>query len=130
MSIFSNTKTISKENLVASFFKGLIVALLTSFSLVILFAFCLKWFSWLENFLFLGTMFIKIISTLLGALVAIKTNSKGLLKGIAFGLIYITIAFVVFSFLAGSFVFDNQTLLDFIACAIVGGIIGITKVNK
>ena len=75
-------------------------------------------------------MLIKAISVLFGSMVAIKTKSHGLFKGIVFGLIYIFVAFLVFSFLAGSFVFDNQTLLDFVSCAIVGGIVGVIKVNK
>lgn len=125
-----NSREISNENIKLNFFKGLIVSLLLSFAFVILFAFCLKWFNFLENYVFLGTMIIKIISVFCGSLIAIKGKSKGLFKGLIFGLLYILLAFLIFSFLAGRFVFDGQTILDFIACAVVGGIVGIIKVNK
>lgn len=130
MSNYSTTFDNSNEKIVFSFFKGLIVSLLLSFALVILFAFCLKWFSFAENYIFVGTMIIKGISVIVGALIAIRGKNKGLLKGLLFGIIYIFLAFLLFSFLAGSFSFDNQTILDFVACSIVGGIVGIIKVNK
>lgn len=130
MTSFSKAHHISNENIVFSFLKGLIVSLLISFALVIFFAFCLKWFDISENNLFIGTMAIKAISVFMGAIVAIKSKSKGLIKGILFGLIYIFLAFVVFSLLAGTFEFDGQTALDFIASAIIGGIVGVVKVNK
>ena len=130
MSTFSKSYEVSNENNILSFFKGLIVSLMISFGLVILFAFCLKWFSISEKYIFAGTIAIKAISVFLGALIAIKGKSRGLLKGLLFGLIYITLAFLLFSFLSGSFVFDNQTILDFVSASIVGGIVGIIKVNK
>lgn len=130
MTSFSKTSELSNENVALSFLKGLIVSLLISFALVILFAFCLKWFDIGENYIFVGTMIIKAISAMLGAMVAIKSKSKGLVKGVLFGIIYISIAFIVFSFLAGSFAFDGQTALDFLASAIIGGIVGVIKVNK
>lgn len=130
MAVFSKTREVSNENVILSFVKGLIVSLVISFLLVILFAFCLKWFAIVDSFIFIGTMIIKAISTGIGAMIAIKNQSKGLVKGLLFGIIYIFLAFIVFSFLAGSFSFDSQTMLDFVSCAIVGGVVGIIKVNK
>ena len=130
MTSFSKTNQISNENVFLSFFKGLIISLLISLGLVVLFAFSLKWFEINDTFIFIGTMVIKAVSVLIGAMVAIKGKSKGLIKGILFGLIYIFVAFVVFSFLAGGFEFDGQTVLDFVASAIIGGIVGVIKVNK
>lgn len=130
MSVFSKTGEISNENIAISFLKGLLLSLIISFVLVVVFAFCLKWFEFNENYIFVGTMVIKALSAAAGAYVAIKNQSRGLFKGVAFGIIYIFLAFIVFSFLSGSFNFDKQTLLDFISCAIVGGIVGIIKVNK
>ena len=101
-----------------------------SFVFVITFAFCLKWFPAIENYIFIGTMLIKIIAVALGAMVAINGESKGLIKGFLFGLVYISFAFFIFSFLAGGFCFDKNTILDFVICAITGSIIGIIKVNK
>lgn len=130
MSGYSKGTELSNENNILSFLKGLIISLVISFGLVILFAFCLKWFSISENYIFVGTMAIKALSVFLGALVAIKGKSKGLFKGFLFGIIYISLAFLLFSFLAGSFSFDSQTILDFVSAGVVGGIVGIIKVNK
>ena len=130
MSVFTKTRNLSNENFVFSYFKGLILSIVISFAFVILLAFCLKWFPIIENYLFLATMIIKIISTLVGSIIAIKGENGGLIKGVFFGLLYILTSFVIFSFLAGSFNFDNQTILDFIICAITGAIVGIIKVNK
>ncbi len=130
MSSLSLSQKYTNENIAFSFFKGLLVSMVLSFGLVVLFAFCLKWFEVLNNYIFAGTMVIKAISAGLGAMVAIKSKSGGLVKGMLFGLVYISLAFVVFSFLAGSFSFDNQTLLDFLSCGIIGAIVGIIKVNR
>lgn len=130
MTSFSRTSELSNENVLLSYLKGLIVSLLISFAFVILFAFCLKWFDISENYIFVGTMIIKVLSAMFGAMVAIKGKSKGLIKGLIFGIVYISIAFIVFSFLAGSFTFDGQTALDFLASSIIGGIVGVIKVNK
>jgi len=129
MSAFSQN-VVAKDNQTFAYIKGLIISLLLSFALVVLFAFLIKWIAAIEGYIYIGTMFIKAISAGLGAAVAVKGESRGLVKGVFFGLLYITLAFLVFSFLAGSFTFDSQTVLDFIASAIVGGIVGIIKVNK
>ncbi len=129
MSNFSQNVA-AKDNLTFSYIKGLIISLLLSFALVVLFAFLIKWISAIEGYIYVGTMVIKAVSSGLGAAVAVKGESRGLVKGVLFGLLYISLAFLVFSFLAGSFTFDSQTVLDFVASAIVGGIVGIIKVNK
>ena len=129
--MLSKTNSFEKnENLLFSFIKGLIVAMLISFALVILFAFLLKWLSISDQFIFVGTMIIKALSAGFGSFVAVGGESKGLLKGALFGIIYIFCAFLVFSFLSGSFDFDKQTLLDFVSCLLIGGIIGVVKINK
>ena len=126
----SRTQNISNENTIFDFLKGLIVATLLSFALIILSAFSLKWFSLPDSAISPITLSVKAVSTLIGSLIAIKGSSKGLLKGVLFGIIYVAVAFVVFSILAGSFTLSLNTLLDLGFCAVIGGIIGIIKVNK
>lgn len=130
MSILTRTKNLQNENIILNFIKGLIISLMISFGLVILFAFILKWSPLLENYIFVGTMLIKILSASVGAILAIKGDSFGLFKGLLFGLIYISFAFIIFSFLAGNFDFDKQTILDYVLCGLTGAIIGVIKVNK
>ena len=126
----SKTESISNENVFFDFLKGILIATLTSLGLVVLFAFCLKWFSLPDVAITPATLAIKGVSVMLGALVAIKGESKGLLKGLLFGIIYIVIAFVVFSVLSGTFSFGVGSLLDLAFASLLGGIIGIIKVNK
>lgn len=118
------------DNLILSFIKGLIVSMLISFGLIILLAFCLKWFSFDEKYISPLNLAIKTISVLIGSIIAIKGESKGLLKGVFFGLLYIVVAFVSFSVLAKSFAIDVSFLLDVLFSCIAGGLVGIIKVNK
>ena len=126
----SKTSDRTNDNVVFDFLKGLIVASLLSLGLIVLFAFCLKWFSLSDNVILPITLLIKMISVVIGSLIAVKGDSKGLLKGVLFGLIYILFAFVIFSFLAGTFNIGLSFLLDIVAASLLGGIVGIIKVNR
>ena len=126
----SKTKNISNSNVVIDYLKGLIVSLLVSLGLVILFAFILKWLNLSESFVTPVTFVIKYLSVIFGSLIAVKGDSKGLLKGGMFGAVYTVFAFSVFSFLSKSFSVDVSTLLDFASSIILGAIVGIFKVNR
>ena len=127
---FSKTKSSStNENLVLSFLKGLIVSMLVSFVLVIGLALSIKWFSLSENLISPLNLVIKTLSVLIGSIIAVKGESKGLVKGAIFGLFYVAIAFCCFSFLAKSFVFDLSLFLDIVFSCVSGSIVGIIKVN-
>ena len=87
---FAKSKSInSSGNLLFGYLKGLIVSMLVSFALIILLAFSLKWFSLDEKFISPLNLAIKTISVLIGSIIAIKGESKGLVKGVVFGLLYI-----------------------------------------
>ena len=126
----SSSKTVSNENIILDFVKGIIVSSLISLGLVILFAFCLKWFSLSDIYISPVILAIKGISVIIGAIIAIKGNNKGLLKGLCFGILFMLIAFFMFSLLAGVFIVDVSTVLDFLFASLAGGIVGIIKVNK
>ncbi len=126
----SKTKTIAKENIILDFAKGIVIAMLISLALIVLFAFCLKWFNISDGFIVPVTLIIKGLSVLVGSLIAVKGNSRGLLKGAGFGAVYIVIAFLVFSILSGSFGIGLSSLLDFAFSILLGGIVGIVKVNR
>lgn len=118
------------NNLLLNFLKGLIVSMLISFGLIILLAFCLKWFSFNEKYITSLNLAIKTISVLVGSSIAIKGESKGLVKGVCFGLLYIFVAFVSFSILAKTFSMDLSFLLDVVFSCLAGGLVGIIKVNR
>ena len=130
MSVKSSSRSLFSNNIILDFLKGIIVALLISLGLIVLFAFCLKWFNLSDNIIAPINLAIKGISVLIGSIIAIKGDSKGLLKGVSFGAIYIFLAFVIFSVLAGSFSINLSFLLDILFAALLGGLIGIFKVNK
>ncbi len=126
----SKTQRLSNENVIYDFLKGLLVATLISLGLVVLFAFCMKWFLIADDFIAPATLVIKGISVLAGSVVAVKGKSKGLVKGLSFGAIYVAVAFLVFWMLSGSFSIGVSTLLDVLFASLLGGIVGIIKVNK
>lgn len=130
--MFSRTKTekLSNNNVLFDFIKGFIVAIMVSLGLVVLFAFFIKWFALPDSCIYPVTLLIKAISVMLGAMVAVKGSSKGLIKGALFGVIYIILAFLLFSMLAGSFSIELSSLLDIVSAAVLGGIVGIIKVNR
>lgn len=125
-----HAKADTNENVFFDFFKGILIASFLSLGLVILAAFCLKWFSIADEYVAPITLLIKGTSVFVGAMFAVKGNSKGLLKGVSFGLIYIVVAFIVFSVLAGSMSVGVSTLLDVVFASLLGGIVGIVKVNR
>ncbi len=128
---FSKTKSSTiHENLVLSFIKGLIVSMMISFVLVIFLALSIKWFSVSENLISPLNLVTKTISVLIGSIIAIKGESKGLIKGVIFGFLYVSLAFCCFSFLAKSFTFDLSLMLDIIFACVAGGTVGIIKVNR
>lgn len=118
------------NNLVVNFLKGLIIAMLISFGSIILLALSLKWFSFDEKYITPINLAIKTISVLVGSMVAIKGESKGLVKGICFGLIYIFVAFISFSIMANTFSVDLSLLLDILFSCLAGGLVGVIKVNS
>lgn len=126
----SFSKSGTKQNNILNYLKGLIVAMLISFGLIILLALSLKWFSLDEKFITPINLGIKTISVIVGSLIAIKSESKGLVKGVTFGLLYVVLAFVSFSILAKSFAVDLSLLLDIVFASLAGGIVGIVKVNN
>lgn len=117
-------------NLIVSFLKGLIIAMLISFGAIILLALCLKWFSFDEKYITPINLVIKTISVLVGSMVAIKGENKGLIKGVSFGLLYIFVAFVSFSILANTFSVDLSFILDVLFSCVAGGLVGVIKVNS
>lgn len=128
---FSKTKSATThENLVLSFIKGLIVSMLISFILIIILALSIKWFSLSEKLISPLNLVVKTISVLVGSIIAIKGETKGLIKGVIFGFLYVSLAFGCFSFLAKSYTFDLSLLLDVIFACVAGGTVGIIKVNR
>ncbi|MBR7172214.1 MAG: TIGR04086 family membrane protein [Clostridia bacterium] len=129
-----NSKSITKNlgfgQVVLDFLKGLIVSLILSLGMIIALAFSLKWIEIDDRFIPAIVLLVKGICVFVGAIIAIKGESKGLLKGVCFGVIYILLAFFIFSILSGMFSMGLGLLLDMLFAALLSGLVGIVKVNK
>ena len=127
---FAKTDRIENDGWLFNFFKGLLVALLLSLGLIVLFAFCMKWFEISDYFIAPITLGIKGLCVFVGAWFAVKGDRKGLVKGCVFGAVYILLSFIIFSVLSGQFVMSTTSALDVLFSTLLGGIVGIIKVNK
>lgn len=119
-----------KENLVFSLLKGVIISLCISLVSVLVFAFLLKFTNISESIITPINQIIKGVSIFLGTFLGLKKEKKmGLISGLLIGMIYTLLAFVVFSALNGSFVFNRTLITDFCFGGIIGAICGIICVN-
>lgn len=110
--------------------KGSVIALCVSLIGVLIFAFCLKFTPLSDKLIAPINQVIKGLSIFLGVLLALKKRKDmGLVSGLSIGFIYTIVAFLVFSALSGSFIFDRTLLNDVVFGAIIGGICGIICVN-
>lgn len=133
MSLVSKAESRSgsgKSSVFFNFIKGVVVAVIASLLLVVVFALFVKWFSISDRVIVPVTMLIKGVSVVLGALFAVRGESRGLLKGLAFGAIYITFATLLFGLLSGSLSFGLSNLLDLVCACALAGVVGVVKVNK
>lgn len=119
-----------KNSIVFDYLKGIIVAMMISLGLILLLAVSFKWVDINSSYIPFITILIKSASVVVGSIIAIKGSSKGLIKGTLFGVIYIAVAFIVFSGLSGEFSLNLSFGLDLISAATLGGLVGIVKVNK
>ena len=130
MSGQENTKTIQKSN--SDFFqfvKGLIVSLIFTFAAIIVFALVIKFATLSDAVIVPVNLVIKCLAIVFGTIIFTKNKVGGLKKGILFAICYITLAFVIFSSLAGSFAVNFALLLDYVVGVLSGAIVGIIRVN-
>lgn len=129
MSSKTKQATIDSNNDILQYVKGTILSLIITFACVIIFALSIKFFALADWVIAPINLVIKAISIFFGTLVFAKSKTKGLKKGIIFGLSYTTIAFLLFSALSASFDLSLSLLLDYLYAIAIGAIAGIIKVN-
>ena len=123
-------RTRSSGGAIWSVAKGTILSLCISLVGVLVFAFCLKFTSLSDKLITPINEVIKGLSILIGVFVGLRKQKKfGLLCGLVVGLLYTIFAFVIFSLLSGSFIFDKTLMYDVIFGSIIGAICGIICVN-
>lgn len=102
--------------------KGAIYALIISLLSILLFAFIIKLTSLSDNLIKPINQIIKVVSIMFGCFFAFRKNhEKTLLNGLFIGILYIILAFLLFSALNGSFNFSKTIFVDIL----FGGIVGI-----
>ena len=110
--------------------KGSLIGLAVALVGILLFAFLLRFTSISDSIITPVNQVIKGVSIFFGVFLGIKGHKQmGLVKGMFIGLSFTIIAFLTFSTLDGTFVFDRTFLSDLVFGAIIGAICGIICVN-
>ena len=130
MKMKTKTKAEKDSLFIKNLLVGILISVCVSLSLVLVFAFILKFTNIPESAITPVNQIIKGVSVFLGVFIGLrKTKELGLVSGLLIGFVYTLIAFVVFSILSGKFSFDITLLTDIIFGAVIGAICGIICVN-
>ena len=110
--------------------KGVITSLCVSLVAILLFAFILRFTSVSDNIISPVNQVIKGVAIFLGVFFGLKkVKENGIINGALIGFFFIILAFLVFSLLDGTFLFNRTLLNDIIFGTIIGAICGIICVN-
>ncbi len=108
--------------------KAVLFATLISLAMVLIFAIVIR-FANVENKVIMPVnIAIKILSLLIGVMLAFKNPKNGLVKGAISGLVYMLFTFLIFSALT-AFKDVSFSWIDLITLPIAGAISGIITVN-
>jgi len=109
--------------------KGLTISIAVSLLLVLVFALVIKTANIPNDYITPVNQAIKALSLLTGSLFSFKIKSGGWKKGLVLGVLYIVLAYAIFSLLDGKFKFGMSLLYDFLLGAAMGLICGVIAVN-
>ena len=109
--------------------KAILLSILFSMIFVLLFAFIVRFSGIKAEWVMPINQVIKVLSIFLGSLIGIKNPSKGVLKGICIGLLFLLISYLIFSAFSGGFKENSLTIYDFLTCIGAGTVSGIFAVN-
>lgn len=121
----------TKNQLIGAIIKGALIALCASLTLVLIFAFMLRFIAINDTAIVVVVQIIKGLSIVVGVLISMKNIKElGFVSGLIIAFVYTLISFVTFSIL-DNFTFEiSKTLFnDLIFGTIIGGISGIIAVN-
>lgn len=109
--------------------KALVISLAATLLLILLFSLCITWFEIPEAAIMPVNQVIKALSLLAGCLIGFSSANGGWRKGLITGILYVALAFIIFSILDGVFEFGWSLLIDIALGGIMGLICGIMAVN-
>lgn len=126
-----NSIALSKnKSFIFALLKGAFISILISLIGILIFALFLKFVDINDGWIMPINQVIKVISIFFGVRSMMKASEgKGLLKGLILGLTYTILAFIAFSLLSSSFVFDVTLLFDTLFGCIIGAICGIICIS-
>ncbi|MDR1093149.1 MAG: TIGR04086 family membrane protein [Clostridiales bacterium] len=125
-----NVRAERKGSVALELITASVIAVLISLILLLFSAFLAKSLNLSDGWLMPIDQFIKAVSLFAGAMIAFKDKRNGWLKGLVLGLIYIALAFVIFSLASDTgFTFDLSLLWDSLLGAGMGLICGVLVVN-
>ncbi len=110
----------TKGGVIIELIKAVIIAIIVSLAGILLAALIIKLFSIKSGVIPVINQVIKGVSILVGCLIAFKTKHNSWLKGLVVGLVYVVLAFVIFSLLAGGFKWGINLLNDITLSAVSG----------
>ena len=124
-------KTKFSSPVLSNVIKGSLISVSLSLVFILIFAIIIKFANIPDVAITPVNQFIKIVSIFLGCFMSLKQyQQKGLITGALIGLIYTFLAFLIFSFLGGTFNLSLSLLVDGVFALIVGALCGIFSVNK
>lgn len=105
--------------------KAIVIAVLLSLLLVLVAALVIKLCNLPTSAIPIINQVIKGVSILTGTLIALKSKQNTWIKGIVIGVLYIALAYVIFSLLDGNFDFGLSLLNDIVLGSVTGMVSGI-----
>ena len=129
-SITKKVKAETQSNDFVQYLKALIVSLIITFAGILIFALVIKFTNLTDKAIVPVNLVIKALAIIIGTIIYTKSRTGGFKKSIVFALSYITLAFVIFSALSGTFNFTLSLLLDYVFAIVIGVIVGVIRVNS
>ena len=119
----------SKSNTFLRILKAVIIAMFVSLAGILIMAFVIKGLSIDSKVIPIINQVIKGIAILVGCFFALPRTKNGAIKGLAIGVLYIAVAYVVFSLLDGAWSVGLSLVNDVALGAITGFLSGIITIN-
>ncbi len=116
------------KNDILSVVKAVVAAILFSLVFVLLFTVIIQLFNLPMNVVKPVNQVFKILAIAAGGLLFLR-GSKGLIKGVIYGVIAVECTYFLFALISGGIAFSVKFLLELLIGAVAGGISGIMAVN-
>ena len=118
-----------KGGKVAELIKALVLSVIITLVLILAAALVIKLFNVPSDYIPIINQIIKSVAILVGALVFLRENGGGFIRGIILGVAYTIVTYLIFSAMNGSFGLSLSVLNDLALGAVSGFISGIIAVN-